>query len=60
MKPGSILAILILSLVSLAHLLRVIFRVEIVAGGVVIPMWVSVAGFLVTGAVALELWRERH
>lgn len=60
MKPAPFLAMILLGLVSLAHLLRLLFRVEIVAGGVPVPMWVSVFGFLVPGALAAALWRGRR
>ena len=58
MKPATFLASFIFCLVALAHLLRLIFGIEIIAGGHVIPQWVSVPGFLVPGALAVSLWRE--
>jgi hypothetical protein len=58
MKPAALLAAVMLALVALAHLSRLVLRVEIVADGVVIPLWVSVFGFVVPGGIALGLWRE--
>lgn len=58
MKPASLLAILVLSLVAIAHLLRLVFQAEVLVGGAAIPMWVSVVGLIVTGALAVALWRE--
>jgi membrane protein CcdC involved in cytochrome C biogenesis len=58
MKRGSILAVILLSLVSIAHLLRLVFGVELQANGVEIPLWLSALGFLVPGSIALMLWRE--
>jgi hypothetical protein len=49
MKPASLLAVLVFALVSIAHLARLIFQMEVVVSGVVIPMWVSVVGLFVTG-----------
>lgn len=60
MKPAILLSALLLSLVALAHLLRLVFRVEVIAGGHVVPLWVSVVGFAVPGALATALWRERR
>jgi Na+/proline symporter len=40
--------------VSLAHLARLVFRVDLVAGGVLMPMWLSIVGFL--GPLFLSLW----
>jgi hypothetical protein len=47
-----------MALVAIAHLLRLVLRVEVVAGGVVVPLWVSLVGFVVPGALAAALWRE--
>jgi hypothetical protein len=60
MKPAAGLSVLLLSLVSVAHLLRLLYRVEIVAGGRAIPMWASVPGALVSAALAGWLWREQR
>lgn len=58
MKPAARLATILLSLVALAHLARLLLRVEVVADGVVLPLWLSAFGFLVPGGIALALWRE--
>lgn len=57
-KPAALLAIVLLSIVALAHLLRYVFRIEVVAAGNVIPQWVSVLGFIVAATIAVALWRE--
>ena len=58
MKIGSLLAIILLILIALAHVLRLIGGTEIVAGPVVVPQWVSVFGVVVPGLIAWLLWRE--
>jgi hypothetical protein len=58
MKPASLVAVIVLSVVAVAHLLRLVFQIEILVGGESIPMWVSVVGLLVPGALAVALWRE--
>jgi len=58
MKIGSVLAIALLSVVAVAHLLRLIYGTEVIVGGVVIPQWVSGGGVVVPGAIAWLLWRE--
>ena len=60
MKPATRLAALLLTLVALGHLLRLLFRTEVVVSGTVVPMWVSVPGILVPLALAIGLWRERR
>ena len=48
---------LIFALVSLAHVTRVIGGVEVEIGGRTIPMWPSVAGAVVAGALSIWMWR---
>jgi hypothetical protein len=59
MKPAAVLAALFLAMVSLAHLLRLILRAEIVVDGTVVPLWLSVIAVLGPGALAIWLWREQ-
>ncbi len=58
MKPASLMAVLVFSLVAIAHLLRLISQVEVLVGGATIPMWVSVVGLIGAGGLAVALWRE--
>lgn len=58
MKPVPLVAFLVFSLVAIAHLLRLIFQTEVLIGGTIIPMWVSLVGLTVTGILAVLLWRE--
>jgi hypothetical protein len=60
MKPASVVTVIFLAFISVAHLLRVIYRVEIVAGGVTVPIWTSVLACLATAALAGWLWREQR
>ncbi len=58
MKPFTVVAIVVFILVSLLHLLRYFLGWEIMVNTVAIPMWVSLLGFVVTGGLAIMLWRE--
>jgi len=58
MKPASLLSVFVFSLVALSHLLRLVLQVKVVVAGAVMPMWLSVMGLVVTGALAVGLWRE--
>jgi len=58
MKPAALMATVLLASVSLAHLLRLVFDVQVTVADRVIPMWVSGIAFLVAGAVAFVLWLE--
>lgn len=59
-RPAATTAALLLGLIAVAHLLRVLFRVPISAGGWQIPVWMSVPGTVVPGLLAVWLWRERR
>jgi len=58
MKPATSLAVLIFTLVAVAHLLRLVFRVEVLVAGAAMPMWLSVVGLVVASVLAVALWRE--
>ena len=58
MKPIARLATLFLTLVALAQFIRLVLRIEVVAGGVHIPLWASAVACVVTGGLAILLWRE--
>lgn len=58
MKPFTTLAIVVFALIALVHLYRLARPFEVVVHGMAIPQWVSAAGLLVAGALALMVWRE--
>jgi len=60
MKPATFITTIFLAFISLAQLIRVIFQVEVVANGVVIPLWASVIACIVTGLLAVLLWPEQQ
>ncbi len=58
MKTGSMLAMLLLTLVAFAHLLRLVNGIEVTVGDWNVPQWVSVGGVIVPSGIAFLLWRE--
>jgi hypothetical protein len=60
MRASTIVAVIFLFLVSLAHLLRLIFQVQILANTYEIPMWMSLAAFIFTAALAIWLWMDNR
>ena len=58
MKIGSKLAVIVFSFVSIAHLLRLIFSINVTVGSWEVSQWISLAGFVVPGIIAVLLWRE--
>jgi hypothetical protein len=60
MKPFTLIAIVVLSLVSILHLIRLVLGWEVLIAGVAIPLWISGVGFILAGGLAAMLWRESH
>ena len=58
MKTGTLLAIVVFTVVALAHLYRLLTGAEITINGDLIPQWISVPGVLVPGLIAWVLWKE--
>jgi uncharacterized membrane protein len=58
MKPSVTVVTIFLILVSMAHLLRLIFRAKVMLNNAEIPMWMSVAACIVTTVLAIWLWQE--
>lgn len=58
MKTGTWLAIVLLTLVTLAHAARIVLGLPVVVGTFDVPIAVSVFGVVVPGSVAALLWRD--
>ena len=58
MKPFTTLAVIVFTLVALAHLYRLIRGLDIVVQGHVVPQWVSIVGLVLAAILALMVWRE--
>ncbi len=57
-KPATLLVTIFLLLVAIAHLGRLVLRVEVTADGIIVPMWLSVIAVIVPPLLALGVWRE--
>jgi hypothetical protein len=60
MKPAARVTTIFMSAVAVLHLARLLFQVDVTAGDATIPMWASVFGMVVPGALAAWLWREQQ
>ena len=60
MKPFTLIAIVVFSLVALLQLLRIVMGWEVTVNRVAIPIWASGVAFLMATALAFMLWRERQ
>jgi hypothetical protein len=58
MKPFTILAIIVFSLVTVVHFLRLLFGWEVQINSIFIPLWASAISCVVTTVLAIMLWRE--
>ncbi|MSR42689.1 MAG: hypothetical protein EXS29_02090 [Pedosphaera sp.] len=54
------ITVILFALLSFVHLLRLVLGWDLSIAGTVIPMWASVLGGLISGGLALMLWRETH
>ena len=57
MNPGTLLAIVLLVVVAVAHLLRLFFGWQVTVADAVIPMWASGVAFAVSAFAAILLWK---
>jgi hypothetical protein len=58
MKPATMISMLFLAMLAAAHLLRLVLGVEVIVGGMLVPLWVSVIACVVPAGLAVGLWRE--
>ena len=57
-KPFTIAAVVIFAIVALMHVLRLLLGWDATIAGTEIPKWVSIAGLVIAGGLAIGLWRE--
>jgi len=58
MKPFTTIAIVVFSLIAFIHLLRLFFGWEVTINGLILPIWMSVPGFLIASGLAFMIWQE--
>jgi len=58
MKPASLIVSILLGIIALAHLLRFVFHTEVIIGGTLIPMWVSVVGCVAAAVLSILVFKE--
>ena len=57
-RPFTLIAAIIFGIMALAHLYRLVTHFQIVLGSHPIPEWISIIAMLVTGLLAVMLYRE--
>ena len=58
MKPFTSITVVFLALLALLQLSRVVLGWEVLVNGIPVPLWASAIAAVVTGGLALMLWRE--
>ena len=57
-RPFTTFAAIIFAVIALAHLYRLFTNFQIILGSHMIPIWMSYAGVLIPGILAVMLFRE--
>jgi hypothetical protein len=60
MKPATLVATILFSLVAILHLVRLFYHVEVTVNGAVVPMWSSAFVFLFIAGLVIMMWRENR
>jgi hypothetical protein len=56
-KTPLIIAGIIFTIVSVLHLLRIVYHIEVMFGGSILPMWISYIGFPITLLLAMWMFK---
>ena len=57
-RPFTLIAAIIFGLMAVVHAYRLLTHFQIIAGSHTLPMWLSIVAILVTGILAVGLYRE--
>ena len=57
-KPFTTIAVVAFAVICLVHVLRIIFGWEVVIDHNVVPIWISGVGALLSGLLAVMVWKE--
>jgi len=60
MKPFTKIVSVIFGVIALAHLLRLLYHIQINVGNIQVPVWISIGGFVVTAILCFGLWMEAN
>lgn len=58
MKPFTMMTIVVLSLIAVVQLIRLTLGWDVSVNGVSVPVWASGIAVVVSGGLAVMLWRE--
>jgi hypothetical protein len=60
MKPVSIVVMIVLALIAVGQFLRFAFQVPVTAGGLAVPLWLSLAASVFAAVLAILFWMENR
>ena len=60
MKTGTFVAMIFIVLVAIAHIMRVVWQVEVIVSDYYVPMWMSYAAVILTVVLAGAMWNEHR
>jgi hypothetical protein len=60
MKPFTLAAVVVFTLVAVVQLLRVVLGWNVTIDGLVVPPWASLVACAVAALLAVMVWRENH
>ena len=60
MKPFTLLAVVVFTIIAILQLVRVALGWEVVINGLVIPAWASLIACAVAALLAIMVWRENR
>ena len=58
-KPFTAITVALLSVIAILQLTRFVLGWQVMVNGLAIPVWASAIAFVVAGALAAMVWRER-
>jgi hypothetical protein len=60
MKPFTTVTVVLLALIAVVQLLRFVLGWAVTVNGLIVPVWLSGVVFVITGGLAIMVWRETH
>jgi hypothetical protein len=58
MKPFTTIAVVVFAVICIVHILRLVLGWEANVNGTSIPTWASIVGALISGLLAIMVWKE--
>ena len=60
MKPFTTVTVVLLALIAVVQMPRFVLGWMVSVNGLIVPVWLSGAVFVITAGLAIMVWRETH